>query len=392
MNFPPKSVSRTALPSALLLTALIACIGWRGLAAETAESQNIDKILPIRGFCIAAPGTNDLDAFIDFIHHELRPRHINTLILRVEYGYQFTSCPEVASKSGLAKTDVKKLVAACKEDGIQLIPEIDFLGHQSFGSHLGELLRAHPEFDETPKIKMPEKYTWPNADKLYCKSYCPLHPDVHKVVFALMDELCNVFESSAFHAGMDEVFYLGEDQCPRCSGRDKSELFAGEVRAIHDHLREKGRSLWIWGDRLLVGKTTGLGMWEACYNGTDRAIDLIPKDVMICDWHYERAEPTPVYFAFKGFSVVTCPWKDADTAVLQTQDMFRWRADSSKEMSGRFQGMLQTVWSDVGSFLRHDYGGQTKPEAKNSWHCFTAMCDEIDRQTKAAEASQSKSQ
>ena len=30
------------------------------------------------------------------------------------------------------------------------------------------------------------------------------------------------------------------------------------------------------------------------------AVDLIPKDVFICDWHYERADPTAAYFALKG--------------------------------------------------------------------------------------------
>lgn len=350
------------------------------LAGEAPAQTNLDALMPVRGFCISAPRPKDLDAFIDFIDHELRPRHVNTLILRVEYNYQYTSHPELGNDSALSKQDVKKLVAACKTDGIRLIPEIDLLGHQSFGNTLGALLRQYPEFDETPKVKMPEKYKWPNDDRLYCKSYCPLHPGVHKVVFALMDELCDVFETSAFHAGMDEVFYIGEDQCPRCAGRDKSELFAGEVRTLHDHLREKGRSLWIWGDRLLPGKTTGLGMWEASYNNTDRAIDMIPKDVMICDWHYERADPTPAYFALKGFSVVTCPWKDPVTAALQTQDMVRWRNDSASEMKNRFQGMVQTVWSDAGSFLRRDYKGDARPDAKNSWNCFTAMCDEINKQ------------
>ena len=74
---------------------------------------------------------------------------------------------------------------------------------------------------------MPEDYEWPNDDGLYCKSYCPLHPDVHEVVFALVDEIMEVFEAKSFHAGMDEVFYIGEDECPRCNGKDKAELFAG---------------------------------------------------------------------------------------------------------------------------------------------------------------------
>ena len=45
---------------------------------------------------------------------------------------------------------------------------------------------------------------------------------------------------------------------------------------------------------LLDGYATGLGMWEASHNETHMAIDLIPKDVVICDWHYERADKTAV--------------------------------------------------------------------------------------------------
>jgi hypothetical protein len=47
------------------------------------------------------------------------------------------------------------------------------------------------------------------------------------------------------------------------------------------------RQLWLWGDRLLDGKLTGLGEWEASCNDTHAAVDLIPKDVVICDWHYD---------------------------------------------------------------------------------------------------------
>jgi hypothetical protein len=350
------------------------------LAGNTAAQRTWDDLMPVRGFCIAAPRPRDLDSFIAFINHELRPRHVNTLILRVDYNYQYETHPELRDASALSREDVKKLVAACKSDEIRIIPQLNLLGHQSWAGTLGNLLRQYPQFDETPDVKMPEKYHWPNPDRLYCKSYCPLNPDVHRVVFALMDELCDVFEATAFHAGMDEVFYIGEDQCPRCSGRDKAELFAGEVRRLHDHLEQKGRSLWIWGDRLLPGKTTGLGMWEASYNNTDRAIDMIPKDVMICDWHYERADPTAAYFALKGFSVVTCPWNTPETAVLQTQDMIRFRDDSAPEMKSRFQGMVQTVWSDAGSFMRHSPTKQSKTDARNPWNCFTATFDEIARQ------------
>jgi hypothetical protein len=367
------------------LKVAVVAIGLWAACGSLAAETDLDELMPVRGFCIAAPRAKDLDNFIAFIQDELAPRRINTLILRVDYNYQYESHPELRANNALSQADVKKLVQVCRESGIQLIPQINLLGHQSWASTIGNLLRHYPEFDETPHVQMPEKYEWPNPDGLYCKSYCPLHPEVHKVVFALVDEICDVFEADAFHAGMDEVFYIGDDKCPRCSGRDKAELFAGEVRAIRDHLSPKNRTLWIWGDRLLDGKTTGLGMWEGSFNNTHRAIDMIPKDVIICDWHYERPDQTAVYFAMKGFKVVTCPWKTPKVAVAQTQDMVRFRRNSTPEMRERFLGVVQTVWSDAGQFLEKDYKGQADSDSQNPWASFQAASEEIQRLAKAGE-------
>jgi hypothetical protein len=353
------------------------------LPIRSRAGDSLDKVMPVRGFCIAAPRPAGLDPFITFIDKELAPRGVNTLVLRVDYNYQFQTHPELSDGNALSLEDVKKLVAVCRKDSIHLIPQINLLGHQSSGKSLGSLLRHYPDFDETPWVKMPEHYEWPNADQLYCKSYCPLHPKVHEVVFAVVDEVCDAFETDAFHAGMDEVFYLGESKCPRCGGKDKAELFAGEVTALHDHLQAKNRRLWIWSDRLLDGAANGLGEWEASTNGTSRAIDLIPKDIMLCDWHYEQDVPTAPYLAMKGFHVVTCPWKSSQLAVLQAQDMANWRSRSPKEMQNRFEGVMQTVWSGAGSFLKKDY--TSKSDATNSWNCFTAMFGEIKNLQSAAQ-------
>jgi hypothetical protein len=343
------------------------------------KAQNeLDNVFPVRGFCIAVPNPQNLERFIKFINDELSVRSVNTLILRVDFMYKYTNHPELQDKEALSKAEVKRIVEACKKNKIEIIPQINLLGHQSWAEQVNDLLKAYPEFDETPNVKMPEKYSWPNADGLYCKSYCPLHPGVHKVVFELIDEICDVFESKAFHAGMDEVFYIGDDKCPRCAGHAKSDLFAGEVTKIRNHLDLKGRRLWIWGDRLLNGQLTGLGMWEASMNNTHQAIDLIPKDVMICDWHYERSDQTAVYFAMKGFDVVTCPWRNPDIAVKQVNDIFRFRANSTPEMKAHFNGMLQTVWSGAGSFLDEFYTvDETKKPDESPAQCFKAMFKEM---------------
>jgi len=351
-----------------------------------------DSLYTVKGFAIAAPRPNGVADFLKFINEELAPRKVNTLILRVDYNYQFKSHPELRDSITLSKGDVKKIVEACKKNSINIIPQVNLLGHQSWASKLGSLLKVYPEFDETPWVKMPAtaaEYKWPNADGLYCKSYCPLHPGVHKVVFEVIDEILDVFEASAFHAGMDEVFYLGDDKCPRCAGRDKAVLFANEVQTIRDHLAEKGRELWIWGDRLIDGRTTGIGEWAASYNDTYRAIDLIPRDVVICDWQYDLDNQTAVYFALKGLRVVTCAWNRPQVALSQVENYYRARAVSGKELRPRFYGLAETIWSPPSQFLDGYYGKVTNPKNGDNtpWNTFKIMFDKIGQMEQQMPAS-----
>lgn len=363
------------LLNSLLIPALL-------IAFQSRIHAQVDSLLPVRGFSIAVPSRAILDSFITFVDLELAPRKVNTLILRVDYHYQYKSHPELVDSSALSTVEVKKIVNTCRQHNIRIIPQVNLLGHQSWANKTGKLLQEYPQFDETPHVKMPAKYEWPNADNLYCKSYCPQHPEVHKIVFDIVDEVCDVFEANAFHAGMDEVFYIGDDKCPRCSGKDKAELFAEEVRKIRDHLAMNKRELWIWGDRLLEGKTTGLGLWEASYNNTHRAIDMIPKDVVICDWHYERADKTAVYFAMKGLNVITCPWRRPVVAIEQVNDMVAFRRHSTPQMKSHFWGVTETIWSSVESFLREFYrqpiAGKTE-EVNTQANCFRAMYEQIGK-------------
>lgn len=348
------------------------------MSVGASAQSRLDSLLPVRGFCIALPTPDRVDEFINFINTELAPRQVNTLVLRVEYKYKFKSHPELIDTLALSKREVRRIVKACMHNNIRVIPLIDLLGHQSGRSGPGKLLSVYPQFDETPMPKTPDTAKIV-LNGFNMKSYCPLHPDVHRVLFDVIDEICDVFKTDAFHAGMDEVFDIGNDKCPRCAGKDPSELFAGEVRTLHDHLAGEGRSMWMWGDRLLDGRTTGMGRWEASYKNTFRAIDMIPKDVVICDWHYERPDLSPVYFAMKGISVMTCPFRNPVSAVQQIDDMVRFRQYSTKQMSERFLGIMETVWSGTGIFLDGFYGRTTDTKAGDNtpWNCFRKMYDRV---------------
>lgn len=330
----------------------------------------------IRGLAIAAPQAEKVDSFVQFINEVLGPKGVNTLVLRVDYNFEYQSYPKLRDENPLTQSHIDKIKAACATYNMLIVPQINLLGHQSWHSTLENLLKEYPEFDETPHVQLPENYVWPNADGLYCKSYCPNHPGVHKVVFALVDELMQAFDTKAFHAGMDEVFYLADDKCPRCSGLDPATLFAEEVNRIRNHLYQRAGRLWIWGDRLIDGKATGIGMWEASMNNTHRAIDLIAKDVVICDWHYEKAHPVATLFASKGLDVITCPWRRPEVALQQIQMQQTFLKNSSKEMAQHFKGMMLTVWSPAQSFINQYYGKQTyNKEQGDVPGTFRAMFD-----------------
>lgn len=325
------------------------------LAASAAfgdvENEKIDKKLPIRAIFVDAPRKERVDDFCKLIDEELGPHQINTLILGVHYNYAFKSRPELASEHAIGKEDVTKIVEACRKHKINVFPLINLLGHQSWGAQTGKLLQVYPEFSETPNIRAQE-FKWPNAEGYYCLSYCPLHPEVHNVIFPLIDEVLTDFQAKDFHAGMDEVFYIGHDSCPRCQGKDPAKLFADEVRAVRNHLAPSGTKLWIWGDRLIDGTKTGVGEWEGAAGGTAPALAMIPKDIVVCDWHYNRAETTAPLFAAEEIDVVSCFWNRPQVAADTINAVRFFRKVSSNRMASHYRGVMQTFWSGNDRFLR----------------------------------------
>ena len=330
--------------------------------------------LPVRGIHLAAPMPDEMDLAERFIREALPKEGVNTLVLEFNYRYQFAKHPEVVDARPLTRDDVKRLAAASRAAGVRLIPMINLLGHQSWARTTFGLLRGHPEFDETPG-----KY--PDNQGIYCRSYCPLHPEIHGVLFDLIDELAEAAGADAFHVGMDEVFLLGEDDCPRCKGKNKAELFAGEVRALRDHLAQSNRTLWMWGDRFIDGDATGIGKWEAAANGTAPAIHLVPKDIVISDWHYDAAHPTAIYFALEGFNVVSSPWRRASVAMRQLDLIRLARANSTAAVAARLQGMLHTTWVGFGNFARAYFGEDVRNvQAMESVTTFRELYRELRKQ------------
>lgn len=307
-----------------------------------------------RGLNLFAPHPEDVDRFCEFIERDLVPDKIDTILLIVRYNYLFESHPECAGPYPLSKQDVKKMLSVCRKHNIELIPDMNLLGHQSL-QH-GEdrpdgLLAAHPEFSETPIEEKPE----------YAYSICASDKEAFNVICDLMDEVIDAFEAKYMHVGMDEVFYIG--MCDKCkaTGKTNAELLADWCNGLAKRIKEKGAVPMMWGDRLLNSFDFGYGPWDASQNDTWSAIDLIDKDFIITDWHYHcwpHFRSVEV-FAEKGFKMWLCPFNNSDYA-----KMF---LDYAKEHgSDNILGVMETTWLPA-SFIFDSFEGIESVD-DGEWH------------------------
>ncbi len=237
---------------------------------------------------------------------------VNRIIMEVNHGFAYRSHPElVQGNDPITAAAAGQMAAQCRQHGIELIPQFQCLGHQSWKEHTDPLLTVYPELDIAPGA-------FPGNEGIYCREWDPLNPAVYEIVLPLLRELIEAFAAKSFHVGMDEVFLLGCEQSPTTRGGDPAQLFAGVVRRLHEFLTgEQQVEMLMWGDRLIDGNRFPYDEWESDYTGTAAALEQLPRDIIICDWHYDLMEayPSVPLFAEAGFRVLPVSWEKAEATL-----------------------------------------------------------------------------
>jgi len=260
---------------------------------------------------------------------------INVLIFEINYGFEYKSHPELRmGDSPITRGGARGLVETCRKHGIRLIPQFSCLGHQSWAKQTFPLLTKYPELDLTPGA-------FPGNEGIYCREWDPLNPKVYEIVFPMLDELLDAFDADAMHVGMDEVFLINSEYSPSTRGKNPAQVFAKAVNNLHAHLvKRRGVEMLMWGDRFIDGEVYKYGKWEASMNGTAPAVDMVPKDIIICDWHYEMRDsyPSVPMFLEKGFRVLPAGWRNVDA----TKALINYSRDRKNP---NMLGHLFTTWS-----------------------------------------------
>ena len=327
-----------------------------------------------KGIVLTAPLSEGIDDVIKFIDEYLAPRGFNLIVMQVRYRYQFKRHTEVWGYDPLSLSDVKRLLDVCRKNNIKLVPKMNLIGHQSgFPNEPTDgilhghnqvlpdipdaLLRAYPSFDEQRGTN----------EILYSRSICLSSKAAKIVVCELIDELMDVFEADEIHIGCDEVFNAG--LCPECSKKTRAELISSWINSLNEHIKERGGKTFIWGDRLLSTKETCYNRWEASDDGSHSAIDMLSKDITVCDWHYDKYEEyTSVdIFANKGYKIFVSPWRDKD-------NLEAFLNYAIKHDKGHINGVLMTTWCGSVDLARRLLYGE-----KGSWLHTEQIADTIDK-------------
>jgi hypothetical protein len=163
--------------------------------------------------------------------------------------------------------------------------------------------------------------------------YNPYNENAYKYLFSLYEEILGTYKPTGFLVGHDEI--KGLSVYASKYKKSTAEVFAKGITTIHAWFAERNIPIILASDMLLDWNVWNATVGAAnsqnpVYNSgaTHLAIDLIPKDISIIDWHYDNKPDyqSIKYFRQKGFQVLACPWYDPSAARSLAQSAHKYGA------------------------------------------------------------------
>ncbi len=147
------------------------------------------------------------------------------------------------------KEELRSLVRFAKARGIEIVPELDMPGHalSVMAAYPGLACFAEP-------VEVATRFGVTDFSK---KLYCAGSEETYDFLFALLDELMDVFEFPFIHIGGDEAVKTDWKRCERCQAvrreqglKDERELQGYFLNRVIGHIESRGRRAIVWNDGL----------------------------------------------------------------------------------------------------------------------------------------------
>lgn len=177
--------------------------------------------------------------------------------------------------------------------------------------------------------------------------YNPFDKSAYEYVYALYEELVSTYTPTTVLIGHDEI--LGLRDYTMNSGYTTAQAMAASIQKTAAWLRARDIGAAIWGDMLLDHAKWNASLGAANSSrpilrsgATHEAIDAIPRDIKIIDWHYQIKPEyeSLAYFSGKGFDVYGCGWYAPEGAKHMAASAVRYH---SKGVMGTDWGFWRTL-------------------------------------------------
>ena len=398
--------------------------GWQSLRQLVREKDGFNvlgvhvrdwPVMPFRGIRLYIPGPEHISFFKRFLRDFMALYKFNKVIIEVNC-MQLNRHPEVNAgwieftkymkytrtgellgihgqtrNSGhqdagdgfiLEQDDVKGIVDFANVNYIEVIPEIPSLSHGYY------LLTRHKELAEY------EADIWPDT-------YCPSNPATYELIFDVLDEYIEVMGPEMIHIGHDEWRGAPLDVCPRCKGKDYSELFAKDIRMLHGYLTKKNIKVAMWGDFLLESvrgkgshdRTSLTGYKYQTPGGLRPEVvqESIPKDILLFNWFWGKQEREMELHRF-GFTQVYGNFKpnisNWDARITETNILggapSAWISTNEftfgKDQMMNFLGCANLLWSKhtIPQIDLAEYIWEQLPTVRRNLRGFSAPSEDGD--------------
>jgi hypothetical protein len=285
--------------------------------------------LPVRGLMLdVSRGKVPTRSTLTDLARTLAHYGYNQLQLYTEHTFHFPRHPEIGAGSDpLTTDDVLALDAVCRAHHVELVPNLQSLGHQR---KLLNLPR-YADLAETP-------WAWSFAT-------------TSEAGFALLDELyadlLPAFTSRWLNVDADEPWDLGLGQSKDLAAAEGvGRVYIRHVKRLRDLAANHGKRTMMWADVF----------WHH-----PELVGEVPDDVLLLDWWYEVKErfETVDVIAKAGRRFYVCPgtaswislYPRTETAFANIHGFVR------DGLAAGAEGMLLTDWGDGGHYqlLSHSW-------------------------------------
>lgn len=318
--------------------------------------------MPFRGIHFFS-GHNAEKLQTKMVEEILAPLKINRLVYQVDY-VEWETRPEIHSPVyGMKKSEAKAVGDAARRGGIEVIPLLNTFGHC-------EWLLQRPSM----------RYLADNP--LHPYAYDPSNPEIYRICEAIYNEVIALFQPKIIHIGHDEVTFHDFPFKPENKAVGATKLIIQDIIHYRDFLQKQGIRTMIWGDMFLGPHESP----DACLAPTvaeaEHRRGLLPKDIIIADWHYRPADPEKYQslrkFTDAGFEAVAAAWHQPENIVNFAEQAARERQKTSATL-----GLLQTTWAgysfDENSLLSNfDQYAAYVLAAEAAWTGKAAIAEKLD--------------